>query len=114
MGAAFFVHGVAGLVNPAAVHLPSVGWVLTVMPYQNCFESSCTLQASLSQNVCMRDTDHLAQLQCAHSLHSLCTCANIVSAQTEMKLQFAPEWCDHANMNDVLQVGARRRAAHNI
>ncbi|KAL0046150.1 hypothetical protein WJX82_004061 [Trebouxia sp. C0006] len=33
-----------GLVNPAAVHLPSYGWVVVVMSYQGCFGSDCALQ----------------------------------------------------------------------
>ena len=34
----------AGLVNPAAVLLPSYGWVVIVMSYQGCFGSDCPLQ----------------------------------------------------------------------
>ena len=42
------LHLYAGLVNPAAIHIPSVGWVLVVMPYKGCFESSCVLQVRCS------------------------------------------------------------------
>ena len=50
---------IVGLVNPAAVYHPGLGWILVVMPYGKCFESTCNLQV---KHQCMTCCDCTVKL----------------------------------------------------